>query len=227
MNKIKIFLNPIEGREKYLNHIANEGYRLVKSGSIIHEFEKTNSDHRYAVEYIGYMNNKERKKYTEFLNSMNLKVFTAPLNIGKFSFGNVKLRPYNSPKSMIATSPGMINKEILIIETDGSKKIPIFSDKESKNVDINRRKAPYYYLLFFSILIILLALFKVIDYKTIILAAILFVLSSFGLFKLYSIKEDKIRSLWKDKTSVTCLHSKHEITFCACNVGMNMQYKKY
>ena len=77
MNKIKIFLNPIEGREKYLNHIANEGYRLVKSGSIIHEFEKTNSNYRYAVEYIGYMSNKERKNYTEFLNSMNLKVFNS------------------------------------------------------------------------------------------------------------------------------------------------------
>lgn len=195
MNKIKIFLNPIEGREKFLNRIASEGYRLVRSGSIVHEFEKTNSKYKYAVQYIGYMNNKERKNYTEFLNDMNLKVSTAPLNIGKLSFGNVKLRPYNSPKSMIATSPGMINKEILIIETQGNKEVPIFSDMESKNLDINRRKAPYYYLLIFSVLIILLALFKVIDYKTIILAAILFVLSSFGLYKLYSIKEDKIRSL--------------------------------
>lgn len=195
MNKIKIFLNPIEGREKYINSIASEGYRLVRSGSIFHKFEKTNSTYKYAVQYIGYMNNKERKEYTKFLNDMDLKVFTAPLNIGKFSFGNVKLRPYNSPKSMIATSPGMINKEIIIIESEGSKEIPVFSDMESKNVDINRRKAPYYYLLFFSVLIILLALFKVIDYKIIILAAILFALSSFGLYKLYSIKEDKIRSL--------------------------------
>ena len=181
MNKIKIFLNPIEGREKYLNHIANEGYRLVKSGSIIHEFEKTNSNYRYA--------NKERKNYTEFLNSMNLKVFTAPLNIGKLSFGNVKLRPYNSPKSMIATSPGMINKEILIIETDGSKEMPIFSDKESKNLDINRRKAPYYYLLFFSALLILLGLFNVIDYKSIILGVILIILASYGLYNLHSIQD--------------------------------------
>ena len=188
MNKIKIFLNPIEGREEYLNHIASEGYRLVKSGSIIHEFEKTNSDHRYAVEYIGYMNNKERKKYTEFLNGMNLKVFTAPLNIGKLGFGNIKLRPYNSPKSMIATSPGMINKEILIIETDGSKKIPIFSDKDSKNLDINRRKAPYYYLFFFSVLLIVLGLLKVIDYKSIILGVILIIFASFGLYNLNSIK---------------------------------------
>ena len=188
MNKIKIFLNPIEGREKYLNHIASEGYRLVKSGSIIHEFEKTNSDHRYAVEYIGYMNNKERKKYTEFLNGMNLKVFTAPLNIGKLSFGNIKLRPYNPPKSMIATSPGMINKEILIIETDGSKEIPIFSDRDSKNLDINRRKAPYYYLLFFSVLLIALGLLKVIDYKSIILGVILIIFASFGLYNLNSIK---------------------------------------
>ena len=33
-------MNPIEGREKYINQIASEGYRLVKSGSILHEFEK-------------------------------------------------------------------------------------------------------------------------------------------------------------------------------------------
>ncbi len=189
MNKIKIFLNPIEGREEYLNHIANEGYRLVKSGSIIHEFEKTNSNYRYAVEYIGYMNNKERKNYTEFLNGMNLKVFTAPLNIGKLSFGNIKLRPYNSPKSMIATSPGMINKEILIIETDGSKEIPIFSDRDSKNLDINRRKAPYYYILFFSVILIVLGLLKVIDYKSIILGVILIIFASYGLYNLNSIQD--------------------------------------
>lgn len=77
MNKIKIFLNPIEGREKYINSIASQGYRLVKSGSILHEFEKTNSDYKYAVQYIGYMTNKERKEYSEFLNNMNFKVFSA------------------------------------------------------------------------------------------------------------------------------------------------------
>ncbi|EGS30492.1 hypothetical protein HMPREF9130_0266 [Peptoniphilus sp. oral taxon 375 str. F0436] len=66
MNKIRIFLNPIEGREKYLNRIASEGYRLVKSGSFLHEFEKTNADYRYAVEYIGYMNNIERKNIQNF-----------------------------------------------------------------------------------------------------------------------------------------------------------------
>lgn len=119
---------------------------------------------------------------------MDLKVFTAPLNIGKLSFGNIKLRPYNSPKSMIATSPGMINKEILIIETDGSKEIPIFSDRDSKNLDINRRKAPYYYLLFFSVLLIVLGLLKIIDYKSIILGVILIIFASFGLYNLNSIK---------------------------------------
>lgn len=122
MNKIRVFMNPIEGRERYINQIASEGYRLVKSGSILHEFEKTNSDYKYSVQYVGYMSNTERKKYSDFLKEMNLKVFTAPLNIGKFSLGNVKLRPYNSPKAMIATYPGMINKEILIIESDGNPK---------------------------------------------------------------------------------------------------------
>ena len=83
----------------------------------------------------------------------------------------------------------MINKEILIIETDGSKEIPIFSDKESKNLDINRRKAPYYYLLFFSALLIILGLFNVIDYKSIILGVILIILASYGLYNLHSIQD--------------------------------------
>lgn len=189
MNRIRVFMNPIEGREKYINQIASEGYRLVKSGSILHEFEKTNSDYKYSVQYVGYMSNTERKKYSDFLKEMNLKVFTAPLNIGKFSLGNVKLRPYNSPKAMIATYPGMINKEILIIESDGNKEIPVFSDRESKNLDINRRKVPYYYLIITSVLLMVLGLFKVIDYKSIILGTILFILASHGLYKLYSIKE--------------------------------------
>lgn len=189
MNKIRIFLNPIEGREKYLNRIASEGYRLVKSGSVLHEFEKTNADYRYAVEYIGYMNNMERKEYTKFLNEMNLKVFTAPLNIGKISFGNVKLRPYNSPGSMIATSPGVINKEILIIESDGNKEIPVFSDKESRDLDFKRRKAPYYYLLVASVLSIVLGLFKLTDHNSIILGIIFSIFAGFGLYKLHSIKE--------------------------------------
>ena len=189
MNRIRVFMNPIEGREKYINQIASEGYRLVKSGSILHEFEKTNSDYKYSVQYVGYMSNTERKKYFDFLKEMNFKVFTAPLNIGKFSLGNVKLRPYNSPKGMIATYPGMINKEILLIESDGNKEIPVFSDRESKNLDINRRKAPYYYLITTSVLLMVLGLFKIIDYKSIILGTFLFILASHGLYKLYSIKE--------------------------------------
>ena len=154
MNSLRLFLNPIEGRQKYINKIAKNGYRLVNSGSILHSFEKTNANYRYTVQYIGYMTNKERKEYIEFLNNMNFKVFSAPLNIGKFSLGNVKLRPYNPPKRMIATSPGMINNEILIIESGEGKEIPIFTDRSSKDEYLKRRKLPYYYLLVVSILFI-------------------------------------------------------------------------
>ncbi|MDU5230407.1 MAG: DUF2812 domain-containing protein [Anaerococcus sp.] len=189
MNKIKIFLNPIEGREKYINSIASQGYRLVKSGSILHEFEKTNSDYKYAVQYIGYMTNKERKEYSEFLNNMNFKVFSAPLNIGKISFGNVKLRPYNYPKSMIATSPGMINNEILIIESSEGKEIPIFTDSSSKDEYLKRRKLPYYYLLVVSILLIGLGIVNILDNKSIILGSILLIIAITGICRFTYISE--------------------------------------
>lgn len=86
MNSLRLFLNPIEGRQKYINKIAKNGYRLVNSGSILHSFEKTNASYRYAVQYIGYMANKERKEYSKYLNNMNFKVFSAPLNIGKLPY---------------------------------------------------------------------------------------------------------------------------------------------
>ncbi len=189
MNKIKIFLNPIEDREKYINKIAREGYRLIRSGSFLHTFEKTDLDYKYAVQYIGYMSNKERKEYLKFLNDMNLNVFSAPINIGKISLGNVRLRPYNLPEGMIATYPGMINKEILIIESDGAKDVPVFSDRESKTEDIRRRKAPYYYLLVVGIILECLGVYKSMDYKYMILGGILLLISVTSLYKFNSIND--------------------------------------
>ena len=190
MNKCRIFLNPIEGREDFINAIAEKGYRLVKSGSLIHKFEKTDGNFTYAVQYIGYMNNKERKEYLDFLNDLDLRTMDAPLNIGKFSLGNVRLRPYNPPKSMVATSPGMINKEILIIESNGQEKLPIFTDKEGRNEDLDRRKAPYRYLALVAAFLCGLRAFGFSDNRVGIVGFILLVFSLINQIKLNSMKKD-------------------------------------
>ncbi|MCY3035616.1 MULTISPECIES: DUF2812 domain-containing protein [Aerococcus] len=164
LTKLKTFLNPIEGREKYLNEMADQGYRLIKSGSMLQKFEKTNNHiHHYIVQYIGHMSNRERMNYCDFLHDLGYKIFFAPLNIGKVSLGNVRLRPYNQGRAALATNPGMINKEIIIIETDGSKNIPAFSEKEGQKNDLKRRLRPAVYLMIVSLVMLLVGLLVHLD----------------------------------------------------------------
>lgn len=158
MLKIKIFLNPIEGRQNYLNNLADQGYRLVASGGVIQRFEEDRGhDYHYIVQYIGYMTNQVRIDYCAFLHGLGYKTLYSPLNIGKISFGNLRVRPYNDGKAAFVTNPGMINKEVLIIETIGSQTLPVFSDKSEQELDLKRRLRPAWYLLMVSLFMILMS----------------------------------------------------------------------
>ncbi|MHA6566571.1 DUF2812 domain-containing protein, partial [Aerococcus urinae] len=143
VTKYRAFLKPIEGRQNYLNQLAGQGYRLLSSGGVQQRFQKTaDTDFHYTVQYIGHMTNRERLNYCDFIHDLGYKTFFAPLNIGKLSWGNVRLRPYNQGRTTIATDPGMINKEILIIESKGPKEIPAFSENEGLGKDLKRRMRP-------------------------------------------------------------------------------------
>lgn len=90
---------------------------------------------------------------------------------------------------MIATSPGMINNEILIIESSEGKEIPIFTDSSSKDEYLKRRKLPYYYLLVVSILLIGLGIVNILDNKSIILGSILLIIAITGICRFTYISE--------------------------------------
>ncbi|MSS78340.1 DUF2812 domain-containing protein [Anaerococcus sp. AGMB00486] len=162
----KIFLNPIEDRENYLNKMAKQGYELVSSGGLIHKFKKTDKNKSYIVQYIGYMSNRERREYMKFVENMDMKVLYSPLNLGKRSFGNIKFRLFNPIKSSIATSHGMINREIMILENDTDKKIEVYSDKNSKIEDLSKRKNPYICLLVLLMILISIGLMKTFGIST-------------------------------------------------------------
>ncbi|MDD7306376.1 MAG: DUF2812 domain-containing protein [Peptoniphilaceae bacterium] len=162
---LRIFFNPIEDRERFLNKKAEEGYELVSSGSVFHKFNKTDKNKKYMVHYIGYMNNKERMEYEDFIKNMNMRILYSPLNLGKKSYGNVKYRPYNPIKSSLATNPGMINREIMIVENSNGKKIEMYTDSNSKIRDLSRRKKPYTYLFLASVIIIFIGVLEKLDFN--------------------------------------------------------------
>ncbi|AEA01670.1 DUF2812 domain-containing protein [Aerococcus sp. Group 1] len=159
VTKYRAFLKPIEGRQNYLNQLAGQGYRLLSSGGVQQRFQKTaDTDFHYTVQYIGHMTNRERLNYCDFIHDLGYKTFFAPLNIGKLSWGNVRLRPYNQGRTTIATDPGMINKEILIIESKGPKEIPAFSENEGLGKDLKRRMRPAIYLMLVALVMLVIGI---------------------------------------------------------------------
>jgi hypothetical protein len=149
IKKFRIFLNPIEGQEKWLNEKAAEGFRLSRVGRFFYEFEKCNpNQYKYAVDYIGNNSNAQRKEYESFLDEMGINYFEKPLNIGQFSIGKVKCRPYANKGGKVATSWGMINRELLILEKEyNGKTFKIYSNVEDKIQALKERRKPHLYLL--------------------------------------------------------------------------------
>lgn len=55
------------------------------------------------------------KDYSEFLKSQGYNVFYKNLNLS-WSIGKIRWRPYGVGAGQIATNPGSLNKELLIVE---------------------------------------------------------------------------------------------------------------
>lgn len=154
MKKFRLFFNSIEGRKKWLNHIAKEGYCLqsIRGKGIMYEFVESDKPYEYAVQYIGYMSNKERIEYQSLLKDLGYHYWNVAINVGQISYGRMKWRPYADLQGQIATSPGMINREILVIEKRADQKpFQLFSDNQSSILDLKRRRRSYIYLAVFSL----------------------------------------------------------------------------
>lgn len=153
IRKFRIFLNPIEGQEKWLNEKAIEGLKLSKVGRFFYEFKKCRpNEYQYAVDYIGNKSNVQRKEYESFLADVEIKYFEKPLNLGQFSIGRVKYRPYANKGGKLATSRGMINREILILEKENNgNPFVIYNEVKDKIKALRERIKPHFYLLSFMI----------------------------------------------------------------------------
>ncbi|WFA09267.1 DUF2812 domain-containing protein [Tissierella sp. Yu-01] len=151
IKKMRIFLDPIEGQEKWLNERVTEGLRLSRVGRFIYEFNKCEPNQfQYAVDYIGNKSNAQRKEYENFLDEVGITYFEKPLNLGQFSIGRIKYRPYANKGGKLATSRGMINREILILEKEyDGKTFDIYSSLEDKILALKERRKPHFYLLIF------------------------------------------------------------------------------
>ena len=124
IRKFKFFFRPVLGLTRWLNEMSNEGYRLIKTGNIFYYFEECQqSKYIYAVDYVANKSYSELKDYEDFLDETNIRYIEKPTSIGKISKNNIRWRPYADKGGRIATSKGMIKRELLILEKENDGKV--------------------------------------------------------------------------------------------------------
>ncbi len=112
----RYFFDFLNGQERWLNSMAERGYRLKKCGKMTYTFDECKpGEYQYAIEFVGDRAYSKAKDYCRYLESMGYRTFTKNINLN-FSYRKVRWRPYGKGMGQIATSPGGFNKELLILE---------------------------------------------------------------------------------------------------------------
>ena len=112
----RYFFDFLDGQEKWLNSMAESGYRLKKCGKVIYTFDTCSpGEYEYTLEFVGDKAPSKAKDYRNYLESIGFRTFTKNINLN-FSYGKIRWRPYAKGLGQIATTPGSFNKELLILE---------------------------------------------------------------------------------------------------------------
>lgn len=69
-------------QKNWLNKMAEKGYRLIRTGKLLYEFEKCKPGQvQYCVEFIGQKSKANAEDYHDFLEEMGYSVFYKNINL--------------------------------------------------------------------------------------------------------------------------------------------------
>lgn len=142
MNKkfYRFFGGLLTAQENWLNKMSEKGYRLIRTGKLLYEFEECKpGQFQYCVEFIGQKSKENAQNYHDFLEEMGYSVFYKNINLN-YSVGKVRWRPWAEKGGRIATNATTFNRELLIVEKENDGK-PFelhtsYEDKESYYSDL-------------------------------------------------------------------------------------------
>ena len=106
MKKYYFFGSFLSAQEKWLNKMASQGYRLVRTEKLLYDFETKENAENY-------------KSFLE--NEMGYKVMFKNINLN-YSVGKVRYRPWAENGGRMATNSTTFNRELLIIERENDEK---------------------------------------------------------------------------------------------------------
>lgn len=138
----------ITSQEKWLNKMAASGYKLIRTGKLLYEFDKCNQKkYQYCVEFIGQKSKDSVNDYVSFLEDCGYQVFFRNINLN-WNVGKVEVRPWAEKGGRIATNNTTFNRELLIVEkkNDG-KPFKLHTTYEDKIQYYKQLRKPWLYML--------------------------------------------------------------------------------
>lgn len=138
----------------WLNKMAEKGYRLIRTGKMLYEFEEcTPGQYRYCVEFIGQKSKESATDYAHFLEDVGYRVFFKNINLN-WNVGKVAVRPWAEQGGRLATNSTTFNRELLIVEkeTDG-KPFELHTTYEDKANYCKQMRRPWLYLFLVSVVL--------------------------------------------------------------------------
>ena len=116
MKKYRFFGSFLTAQEKWLNKLSSQGYRLIRVGKLLYEFEYCQPNEvQYRVEFIGEKSREKAEDYRIFLEELGYRVFYKNINLS-YSIGKVRYRPWADKGGRIATNSTTYDRELFIIE---------------------------------------------------------------------------------------------------------------
>ncbi len=112
----RFFGGLLTAQERWLNRMAETGFRLVRSGKLLYEFETCEPGaYQYRMEFIGHKSKQNAADYISFLEDCGYHVFVKNLNLN-YAVGKVRWRPWAEKGARMATNKTTFNRELLIVE---------------------------------------------------------------------------------------------------------------
>ena len=106
----------LAAQERWLNKMAEKGFRLVRSEKLLYEFEECEPGaYQYRIEFIGHKSAQNATDYASFLKGCGYCVFFKNINLN-YSVGKVRWRPWAEKGGKIAANKTTFNRELLLVE---------------------------------------------------------------------------------------------------------------
>ena len=154
IKKRRFFAGFMGSQTKWLNSMADKGYRLVKTGKLEYVFDECEpGKYVYTVEYVGDKSMEEEENYKAFLEDMGYQVFYKNMNLD-YSFMKLTYRPWANKGGKISTTKTTYNREMLIVEKENDgKPFDLHTEKEDLINYYARTCRPWYYAMVMALLV--------------------------------------------------------------------------